>query len=227
MKIIEVKNLKKQFGKNVVLDNINLEIKKGEVVSLIGPSGSGKSTILRSIIDLETITSGNILIEGNNLKDKKIKKEMLLKTGMVFQTFNLFPHMSVRNNIVKTLELVKKMDKKEANKIAEETLEVVGLIDKIDNFPSELSGGQKQRVAIARALSLRPDILLFDEPTSALDPELVKEVLDIIRKLKNDKITMLIVSHEMNFVKEISDKVVVLEKGEIQKKYLKILIRKG
>ena len=218
MKIIEVKNLKKQFGKNVVLDNINLEIKKGEVVSLIGPSGSGKSTILRSIIDLETITSGNILIEGNNLKDKKIKKEMLLKTGMVFQTFNLFPHMSVRNNIVKTLELVKKMDKKVANKIAEETLEVVGLIDKIDNFPSELSGGQKQRVAIARALSLRPDILLFDEPTSALDPELVKEVLDIIRKLKNDKITMLIVSHEMNFVKEISDKVVVLEKGEILEK---------
>lgn len=218
MKIIEVKNLKKQFGKNVVLDNINLEIKKGEVVSLIGPSGSGKSTILRSIIDLETITSGDILIEGNNLKDKKIKKEMLLKTGMVFQTFNLFPHMSVRNNIVKTLELVKKMDKKEANKIAEETLEVVGLIDKIDNFPSELSGGQKQRVAIARALSLRPDILLFDEPTSALDPELVKEVLDIIRKLKNDKITMLIVSHEMNFVKEISDKVVILEKGEILEK---------
>ena len=218
MKIIEVKNLKKQFGKNVVLDNINLEIKKGEVVSLIGPSGSGKSTILRSIIDLETITSGDILIEGNNLKDKKIKKEMLLKTGMVFQTFNLFPHMSVRNNIVKTLELVKKMDKKEANKIAEETLEVVGLIDKIDNFPSELSGGQKQRVAIARALSLRPDILLFDEPTSALDPELVKEVLDIIRKLKNDKITMLIVSHEMNFVKEISDKVVVLEKGQILEK---------
>ena len=218
MKIIEVKKLKKQFGKNVVLDNINLEIKKGEVVSLIGPSGSGKSTILRSIIDLETITSGDILIEGNNLKDKKIKKEMLLKTGMVFQTFNLFPHMSVRNNIVKTLELVKKMDKKEANKIAEETLEVVGLIDKIDNFPSELSGGQKQRVAIARALSLRPDILLFDEPTSALDPELVKEVLDIIRKLKNDKITMLIVSHEMNFVKEISDKVVVLEKGEILEK---------
>ena len=218
MKIIEVKNLKKQFGKNVVLDNINLEIKKGEVVSLIGPSGSGKSTILRSIIDLETITSGDILIEGNNLKDKKIKKEMLLKTGMVFQTFNLFPHMSVRNNIVKTLELVKKMDKKEANKIAEETLEVVGLIDKIDNFPSELSGGQKQRVAIARALSLRPDILLFDEPTSALDPELVKEVLDIIRKLKNDTITMLIVSHEMNFVKEISDKVVVLEKGEILEK---------
>ncbi|QUB98032.1 amino acid ABC transporter ATP-binding protein [Leptotrichia sp. oral taxon 221] len=216
--MIEVKNLKKQFGKNVVLDNINLEIKKGEVVSLIGPSGSGKSTILRSIIDLETITSGDILIEGNNLKDKKIKKEMLLKTGMVFQTFNLFPHMSVRNNIVKTLELVKKMDKKEANKIAEETLEVVGLIDKIDNFPSELSGGQKQRVAIARALSLRPDILLFDEPTSALDPELVKEVLDIIRKLKNDKITMLIVSHEMNFVKEISDKVVVLEKGEILEK---------
>ena len=215
MKIIEVKNLKKQFGKNVVLDNINLEIKKGEVVSLIGPSGSGKSTILRSIIDLETITSGDILIEGNNLKDKKIKKEMLLKTGMVFQTFNLFPHMSVRNNIVKTLELVKKLDKKEANKIAEETLEVVGLIDKIDNFPSELSGGQKQRVAIARALSLRPDILLFDEPTSALDPTLVGEVLLVMEELAKEGMTMIIVSHEMQFAMRVSDKIAFMDSGEI------------
>ena len=215
MKIIEVKNLKKQFGKNVVLDNINLEIKKGEVVSLIGPSGSGKSTILRSIIDLETITSGNILIEGNNLKDKKIKKEMLLKTGMVFQTFNLFPHMSVRNNIVKTLKLVKKIDAAKAETIAKKMLDLVGLSDKMNSFPNELSGGQKQRVAIARALALQPDIMLFDEPTSALDPELVKEVLDIIRKLKKQKITMLIVSHEMNFVREISDRIIVMEKGEI------------
>ena len=218
-KIVEVKKLKKQYGDNIILKNINLHINKGEVVSLIGPSGSGKSTILRCIVDLESITSGEILIEGNNLTDKnvdkKIKKEMLLKTGMVFQTFNLFPHMSVRNNIVRTLKLVKKMDTEKAENIAKEMLNLVGLSDKINNYPNELSGGQKQRVAIARALALHPDIMLFDEPTSALDPELVKEVLDIIKKLKSQKITMLIVSHEMNFVREISDRVIVIEKGEI------------
>ncbi|BBM57292.1 ABC transporter [Leptotrichia trevisanii] len=218
-KIIELKNLKKQYGDNVILKNIDLHVDRGEVVSLIGPSGSGKSTILRCIVDLESITSGEVLIEGNNLTDKnvdkKIKKEMLLKTGMVFQTFNLFPHMSVRNNIVKTLKLVKKMDMTEAENITKKMLDLVGLSDKIDSFPNELSGGQKQRVAIARALALQPDIMLFDEPTSALDPELVKEVLDIIRKLKNQKITMLIVSHEMNFVREISDRIIVMEKGEI------------
>ena len=218
-KIVEVKNLKKQYGDNVILKNINLDIDKGEVVSLIGPSGSGKSTILRCIADLESITSGEILIEGNNLTDKnvdkKIKKEMLLKTGMVFQTFNLFPHMSVRNNIVRTLKLVKNMNTEKAESLAKEMLSLVGLSDKINNYPNELSGGQKQRVAIARALALKPDIMLFDEPTSALDPELVKEVLDIIRKLKSQKITMLIVSHEMNFVREISDRVIIMEKGEI------------
>ena len=218
-KIIELKNLKKQYGDNVVLKNINLYVDRGEVVSIIGPSGSGKSTILRCIVDLESITSGEVLIEGNDLTDKnvdkKIKKQMLLKTGMVFQTFNLFPHMSVRNNIVKTLKVVKKIDVKEAENIAKNMLDLVGLSDKIDNFPNQLSGGQKQRVAIARALALQPDIMLFDEPTSALDPELVKEVLDIIRKLKEKKITMLIVSHEMNFVREISDRVIVMEKGEI------------
>lgn len=218
-KIVEVKNLKKQYGDNIILKDINLYINKGEVVSLIGPSGSGKSTILRCIVDLESITSGEILIEGNNLTDKnvdkKIKKEILLKTGMVFQTFNLFPHLSVRNNIVKTLKLVKKIDTSEAEAITKKMLDLVGLSDKMNSFPNELSGGQKQRVAIARALALQPDILLFDEPTSALDPELVKEVLDIIRKLKEQKITMLIVSHEMNFVREISDRVVVMEKGKI------------
>ncbi len=218
-KIVEVKKLKKQYGDNIILKNINLHINKGEVVSLIGPSGSGKSTILRCIVDLESITSGEILIEGNNLTDKnvdkKIKKEMLLKTGMVFQTFNLFPHMSVRNNIVRTLKLVKNMNTEKAESLAKEMLSLVGLSDKINNYPNELSGGQKQRVAIARALALHPDIMLFDEPTSALDPELVKEVLDIIRKLKSQKITMLIVSHEMNFVREISDRVIVIEKGEI------------
>ena len=218
-KIIELKNLKKQYSDNVILKNINLHVDRGEVVSLIGPSGSGKSTILRCIVDLESITSGEVLIEGNNLTDKnvdkKIKKEMLLKTGMVFQTFNLFPHLSVRNNIVRTLKLVKKMATMEAENIANKMLDLVGLSDKIDSFPNELSGGQKQRVAIARALALQPDIMLFDEPTSALDPELVKEVLDIIRKLKQQKITMLIVSHEMNFVREISDRIIVMEKGEI------------
>ncbi|WP_205408010.1 amino acid ABC transporter ATP-binding protein [Leptotrichia massiliensis] len=217
--MIELKNLKKQYGDNVILKNINLHVDRGEVVSLIGPSGSGKSTILRCIVDLESITSGEVMIEGNNLADKnvdkKIKKEMLLKTGMVFQTFNLFPHLSVRNNIVRTLKLVKKKTTIEAENIANKMLDLVGLSDKIDSFPNELSGGQKQRVAIARALALQPDIMLFDEPTSALDPELVKEVLDIIRKLKQQKITMLIVSHEMNFVREISDRIIVMEKGEI------------
>lgn len=222
-KIIEVINLKKQFGNNLILDDINFTINKGEAVSLIGPSGSGKSTILRCIADLETLTGGKILIEGHNLQDKgidkKIKKELLLKTGMIFQNFNLFPHMTVKDNIVKTLRIVKKTDVKKAEEIAEKVLETVGLANKKDNFPNELSGGQKQRVAIARGLALEPDILLFDEPTSALDPELVKEVLDIIRKLKKErKITMLIVSHEMKFVREISDEVIVMENGKILEK---------
>ena len=222
-KIIEVINLKKQFGKNLILDDINFTINEGEAVSLIGPSGSGKSTVLRCIADLETLTGGKILIEGHNLQDKgidkKIKKELLLKTGMIFQNFNLFPHMTVKDNIVKTLRIVKKTDVKKAEEIAEKVLETVGLADKKDNFPNELSGGQKQRVAIARGLALEPDILLFDEPTSALDPELVKEVLDIIRKLKKErKITMLIVSHEMKFVREISDEVIVMENGKILEK---------
>ena len=222
-KIIEVINLKKQFGNNLILDDINFTINKGEAVSLIGPSGSGKSTVLRCIADLETLTGGKILIEGHNLQDKgidkKIKKELLLKTGMIFQNFNLFPHMTVKDNIVKTLRIVKKTDVKKAEEIAGKVLETVGLADKKDNFPNELSGGQKQRVAIARGLALEPDILLFDEPTSALDPELVKEVLDIIRKLKKErKMTMLIVSHEMKFVREISDEVIVMENGKILEK---------
>ena len=222
-KIIEVINLKKQFGNSLILDDINFTINKGEAVSLIGPSGSGKSTILRCIADLETLTGGKILIEGHNLQDKgidrKIKKELLLKTGMIFQNFNLFPHMTVKDNIVKTLRIVKKTAVKKAEEIAEKVLETVGLADKKDNFPNELSGGQKQRVAIARGLALEPDILLFDEPTSALDPELVKEVLDIIRKLKKErKMTMLIVSHEMKFVREISDEVIVMENGKILEK---------
>ncbi|WP_041310710.1 amino acid ABC transporter ATP-binding protein [Sebaldella termitidis] len=217
--MIEIRNINKSYGENRVLNDISLKVAKGEVVSIIGPSGSGKSTLLRSIADLETVDSGSILIEGYDITeksmDKKEKKKILLKTGMVFQNFNLFPHMTVRNNIARTLKVVKKASAKEADEITKQMLAKVGLIDKIDNYPNELSGGQKQRAAIARAMALDPDIMLFDEPTSALDPELVKEVLDLIKKLRDEKTTMLIVSHEMKFVKEISDKVIVMEKGKI------------
>ena len=219
MDIIEIRNINKSYGENKVLNDISLKVAKGEVVSIIGPSGSGKSTLLRSIADLETVDSGSILIEGYDITeksmDKKEKKKILLKTGMVFQNFNLFPHMTVRNNIARTLKVVKKASAKEADEITKQMLAKVGLIDKIDNYPNELSGGQKQRAAIARAMALDPDIMLFDEPTSALDPELVKEVLDLIKKLRDEKTTMLIVCHEMKFVKEISDKVIVMEKGKI------------
>lgn len=219
MNIIEVKDLTKIYGETYALNKVNLSVNKGEVISIIGPSGSGKSTLLRTIIDLETITSGVVYIEGHDIKhenlSKQKKKEIMLKTGMVFQNFNLFPHMSVGENIQKTLLVVKKVSFSEAKLKTKEVLEKVGLSDKINNYPNELSGGQKQRVAIARAMALNPDILLFDEPTSALDPELVKEVLDIIRKLKDEKITMMIVSHEMKFVRDISDRIVVMEKGSI------------
>ena len=219
MNIIEVKDLTKIYGETYALNKVNLAVNKGEVISIIGPSGSGKSTLLRTIIDLETITSGVVYIEGHDIKhenlSKQKKKEIMLKTGMVFQNFNLFPHMSVGENIQKTLLVVKKVSISDAKLKTKEVLEKVGLLDKINNYPNELSGGQKQRVAIARAMALNPDILLFDEPTSALDPELVKEVLDIIRKLKDEKITMMIVSHEMKFVRDISDRIVVMEKGSI------------
>ena len=219
MNIIEVKDLTKIYGETYALNKVNLSVNKGEVISIIGPSGSGKSTLLRTIIDLETITSGVLYIEGHDIKhenlSKQKKKEIMLKTGMVFQNFNLFPHMSVGENIQKTLLVVKKVSISDAKLKTKEVLEKVGLSDKINNYPNELSGGQKQRVAIARAMALNPDILLFDEPTSALDPELVKEVLDIIRKLKDEKITMMIVSHEMKFVRDISDRIVVMEKGSI------------
>ena len=219
MNIIEVKDLTKIYGETYALNKVNLAVNKGEVISIIGPSGSGKSTLLRTIIDLKTITSGVLYIEGHDIKhenlSKQKKKEIMLKTGMVFQNFNLFPHMSVGENIQKTLLVVKKVSLSDAKLKTKEVLEKVGLSDKINNYPNELSGGQKQRVAIARAMALNPDILLFDEPTSALDPELVKEVLDIIRKLKDEKITMMIVSHEMKFVRDISDRIVVMEKGSI------------
>ena len=218
-KIIEVINLKKQFGNNLILDDINFTINKGEAVSLIGPSGSGKSTILRCIADLETLTGGKILIEGHNLQDKgidkKIKKELLLKTGMIFQNFNLFPHMTVMDNLTLAQTKVRKTSTDEAKKIGQALLDRVGLGDKANAYPDSLSGGQKQRVAIARALAMKPKVMLFDEPTSALDPEMVSEVLDVMKSLAEDGMTMVIVTHEMGFAKKVADRVLFVDGGLI------------
>lgn len=204
--IIQVNNLSKQYLEgDVILKNINLGIEKGEVVSIIGPSGGGKSTLLRCLIGLEEIDSGDVKVP-----DKK-------KMGMVFQSFNLFPHKTAIQNIMESLIVVDKMDKSEAKKIAYDLLEKVGLKDRADFYPKALSGGQKQRVAIARALARNPEVLLFDEPTSALDPDMVKEVLNVIEQLRDSSnITMVIVSHEIDFVNQISDRIVVMENGNIK-----------
>ena len=223
MSIIKVEGYSKYFGQNLALQNIDLSIKKGEVVSIIGPSGSGKSTLLRSLIGLEQGSSGKIKINDMEIFDnqKEIKKSKLREIhremAMVFQNFNLFPHLNVRDNITMGLKIVDKVSKTEANKVADELLEKVGLGHKGDSYVKELSGGQKQRVAIARALARNPEIILFDEPTSALDPELVNGVLEVITSLKGTNITMVIVSHEMNFVKNISDRVVFMEQGQVLK----------
>ncbi|MFA6709053.1 MAG: amino acid ABC transporter ATP-binding protein [Fusobacterium sp.] len=205
MSYIEIRNLQKKYNEDEVLKGIDLDIEKGEVISIIGSSGGGKSTFLRCLIGLEEINGGEI-----NIPDRK-------KMGMVFQSFNLFPHKTVAHNIMESLIVVDKMDKKVAKGIALELLDRVGLRDKADVYPKTLSGGQKQRVAIARALARNPEVLLFDEPTSALDPEMVKEVLNVIEKLREESnITMIIVSHEMNFVNNVSDRVVVFSGGYIQ-----------
>ena len=221
--IIKVEAYSKYFGQNLALENIDLSIKKGEVVSIIGPSGSGKSTLLRSLIGLEQGSSGIIKINNMEIFDnqKEIKKtklrEIHREMAMVFQNFNLFPHLNVRDNITMGLKIVDGVAKVEANKRADELLDKVGLGHKGDSYIKELSGGQKQRVAIARALARNPEIILFDEPTSALDPELVNGVLEVITSLKGTNITMVIVSHEMNFVKNISDRVVFMEQGQVLK----------
>ena len=221
--IIKVEAYSKYFGQNLALENIDLSIKKGEVVSIIGPSGSGKSTLLRSLIGLEQGNSGIIKINNMEIFDnqKEIKKtklrEIHREMAMVFQNFNLFPHLNVRDNITMGLKIVDGVAKVEANKRADELLDKVGLGHKGDSYIKELSGGQKQRVAIARALARNPEIILFDEPTSALDPELVNGVLEVITSLKGTNITMVIVSHEMNFVKNISDRVVFMEQGQVLK----------
>ena len=205
MSCISVRNLHKKFKKDEILKGIDLDIEKGEVVSIIGASGGGKSTFLRCLIGLEDINSGTI-----NTPDKS-------KMGMVFQSFNLFPHKTAAQNIMESLIVVDKMDRKKAREIALNLLEKVGLKDKADFYPKTLSGGQKQRVAIARALAKNPEVLLFDEPTSALDPEMVKEVQNVISFLRdNSNITMVIVSHEIDFVNQISDRIAVFEKGKIK-----------
>ena len=205
MSCISVRNLYKKFKNDEILKGIDLDIERGEVVSIIGASGGGKSTFLRCLIGLENINSGTI-----NTPDKS-------KMGMVFQSFNLFPHKTAAQNIMESLIVVDKMDRKKAREIALNLLEKVGLKDKADFYPKTLSGGQKQRVAIARALAKNPEVLLFDEPTSALDPEMVKEVQNVISFLRdNSNITMVIVSHEIDFVNQISDRIAVFEKGKIK-----------
>lgn len=214
--MIHVNNLHKSFGKNDVLKGINEHIKKGEVVVVIGPSGSGKSTFLRCLNLLEEPTSGEIVFEGNSITDKKVDiNKIREKMGMVFQQFNLFPHKTVLENLTIAPIKVKGISKAEAEKKAFELLERVGLIDKAKVYPSSLSGGQKQRIAIARALAMEPDVMLFDEPTSALDPEMVGEVLSVMKDLAKDGMTMVVVTHEMGFAREVGDRILFMDAGNI------------
>ncbi len=220
--IIKVENIRKTFRDNVeILKGISFSVEKGEVLSIIGPSGSGKSTMLRCISQLETVTDGSISICGKTLvkngvyADKAERHDIILKSGLVFQNFNLFPHYSVLKNVVDPQVLVLKKSKEEANKIAIDLLKRMGLGDKLNNYPCELSGGQQQRVSIARALALKPEVLLFDEPTSALDPELTGEILAVIKELAEEKMTMVVVTHEMAFARDISSKIIFMDAGVI------------
>lgn len=226
MSMIKTENLCKSFGDLKVLKNCSLTIEQGEVVCLIGPSGAGKSTYLRSLNHLETINEGKLWIMDTLVDDRhnshnkvsissKIRNELMLDMGMVFQRFNLFPHLTVLQNVTLAPIDVKKMDKKEAEKLGLQLLEKVGLKEKANVYPAKLSGGQQQRVAIARALAMQPKMMLFDEPTSALDPELVGEVLQVMKDLASDGMTMIVVTHEMGFAKEVADRVVFMYEGEI------------
>lgn len=220
--IIKVENLKKTFNDNLeILKEISFSVQKGEVLSIIGPSGSGKSTLLRCISQLEDVTDGSITICGKKLVengvyvDKKLKHEIILKSGLVFQNFNLFPHYSVLKNVTEPQIQVLKRPKDEAEQTAMELLERMGLSQKAKSYPCELSGGQQQRVSIARALALKPEVLLFDEPTSALDPELTGEILAVIKELAADKMTMVVVTHEMAFARDISSEIIFMDGGVI------------
>ncbi|MDM0497346.1 amino acid ABC transporter ATP-binding protein [Clostridium perfringens] len=214
--MINVRNLYKSFGKNDVLKDINETIKKGEVVVIIGPSGSGKSTFLRCLNLLEEPTSGVINFEGEDITDKKVDiNKIREKMGMVFQQFNLFPHKTVMENLTIGPTKIKKISNDEAVKKGSELLEKVGLLDKKNVYPNSLSGGQKQRIAIARALAMEPDVMLFDEPTSALDPEMVGEVLNVMKSLAKDGMTMVVVTHEMGFAKEVGDRILFMDDRRI------------
>lgn len=214
--MIKVKNLQKHFGKLEVLRGIDEHIKQGEVVVVIGPSGSGKSTFLRCLNLLETPTQGEIYIDDELINAPKVNVNRIRqKMGMVFQQFNLFPHLTIMNNITLAPMQIKKMSKQEATALGTKLLDRVGLLDKADAYPAQLSGGQKQRVAIARALAMEPEIMLFDEPTSALDPEMVGEVLDVMKDLAKDGMTMVVVTHEMGFAREVGSRVLFMDQGVI------------
>ncbi|MEB7385071.1 amino acid ABC transporter ATP-binding protein [Staphylococcus xylosus] len=214
--MINIKNLYKTFGKNEVLKGIDMTVNQGEVVAIIGPSGSGKSTLLRCMNLLETPTSGEVIFKEHSLTSKNTELEKLRQQmGMVFQNFNLFPHKKVIDNIILAPSLLKKDKQSNLKEQAQELLDKVGLSDKADAYPSQLSGGQKQRVAIARALAMNPEVLLFDEPTSALDPEVVGDVLKVMKDLAKEGMTMVVVTHEMNFARDVSDKVVFMADGVI------------
>ena len=214
--MINIENLSKNFGNLKVLKNISTTINKGEIISIIGPSGSGKSTFLRCINKLEEPTEGHIYIDGMDLMDKNTDiNKIRERVGMVFQHFNLFPNMTVLENLTLSPIMVKKESKEEAEKYALYLLEKVGLSDKANSYPTQLSGGQKQRIAIARALAMKPEVILFDEPTSALDPEMIKEVLDVMRDLAKEGMTMLIVTHEMGFARNVGNRILFMDNGEI------------
>lgn len=214
--MLEVKNLKKKFGKLEVLKGINLKVEKGDIIAIIGPSGCGKSTFLRCLNMIEAPTSGSIIFEGEDITKKDVDlSRVRAKIGMVFQQFNLFSNLTVLQNIILAPVELKLMTEKEAIKKAKELLEKIELLDKKDYYPEELSGGQSQRVAIIRSLIMNPDIILFDEPTSALDPEMVGEVLDLIKKITDSGITSIIVSHEMNFIKKCATKLIFIDEGKI------------
>lgn len=224
MEIIKVENAKKSFGDIEVLKDISFSVSKGEVLSIIGPSGSGKSTMLRCITQLETLTSGSISICGDYLvkdgiyQSNEIKRKVLLKTGLVFQNYNLFPHQNVLKNITIAQTTVLKTPKQEAEEIAINLLKKMGLESKALAYPCELSGGQQQRVSIARAMALKPEVIFFDEPTSALDPELTAEILKVIKELAEEKMTMVVVTHEMNFARDLSNRIIFMDKGYIVEK---------
>ncbi len=215
--LIDVQNLQKTFGKLTVLNGITTQIRSGEVLAIIGPSGCGKSTFLRSLNLLETPTGGKILFEGTDITDKSVNvNQMRQKIGMVFQQFNLFPHLTIKKNIMLAPVKLGLMTKEEASAKADELLVRVGLPDKAKEYPNMLSGGQKQRIAIARALAMNPDVMLFDEPTSALDPEMVGEVLELMKELAQDGMTMVVVTHEMGFAREVASRVMFIDEGQIK-----------